>query len=324
MRTFLVIVLAAVLASLPEASAKTYPSRPITLIVPFPAGGPADTLARILSERMRTSLGQPLIIENVGGAGGSIAITRVVRASPDGYTLCIGNWTSHVGAPAIYPIQFDILQDMEPISPLPVAPLSIAAHHAVPASNLRELIAWLRANPEKATAGTVGSGSPSHIISIHFQDVTSTRIQLVPYRGGGPALQDLLSGQIHLRIGGEASVTLPYLRTGQIKSFAILGKTRWSAAPDIPTIDEAGVSGLNMSLWFGLWAPKNTSREIVAKINAAVKDSLLDPVVRERFAKLGQDIPPPDQQTPDALHSFHKAEIDKWWPVIKSAQIKAQ
>ena len=307
-----------------SAQAETYPSRPITLIVPFPAGGPADTLARILSERMRTSLGQPLIIENLGGAGGSIAVGRVVRSAPDGYTLCIGNWTSHVGAPVIYPIQFDILQDMEPVSLLPIAPLSISAHRAVPASNLRELVAWLKANPDKATAGTVGAGSPSHISSIYFQKVTGTRIQLVPYRGGAPATQDLLSGQIDLRIGGEASVTLPYLRSGQIKIFAVMGKSRWPAAPDIPTIDEAGISGLNMALWFGLWAPKGTPSEVIAKVNAAVTDALADPAVRQRFTKLGQEIPSRDQQTPQGLRAHHKAEIEKWWPVIKVANIKVQ
>jgi tripartite-type tricarboxylate transporter receptor subunit TctC len=307
-----------------SAQAETYPSRPITLIVPFPAGGPADTLARILSERMRTSLGQPLIIENLGGAGGSIGVGRVVRSAPDGYTLCIGNWTSHVGAPVIYPIQFDILQDMEPVSLLPIAPLSISAHRAVPASNLRDLVAWLKANPDKATAGTVGAGSPSHISSIYFQKVTGTRIQLVPYRGGAPATQDLLSGQIDLRIGGEASVTLPYLRSGQIKIFAVMGKSRWPAAPDIPTIDEAGISGLNMALWFGLWAPKGTPSEVIAKVNAAVTDALADPAVRQRFTKLGQEIPSRDQQTPDGLRAHHKAEIEKWWPVIKAANIKVQ
>ena len=306
-----------------SAFAQVYPSRPITVVVPFPAGGPADTLARIVTERMRTPLGQPLIIENMGGAGGSIGVTRVVRAAPDGYTLCLGNWTSHVGAPVIYPIQFDILQDMEPVSLLPIAPLSVAAHGAVPASNLRELIAWLKANPDKATAGTVGSGSPSHIASLYFQKVTGTRIQLVPYRGGAPATQDLMSGQIDLRIGGEASVTLPYMRSGQIKVFAVLGATRWSAAPDIPTIDEAGISGLNMSLWFGLWAPKGTPSQIIATLNAAVVETLADPAIRQRFVRLGQDIPAPEQQTPQAMRAFHKAETDKWWPIIKAAGIKA-
>jgi tripartite-type tricarboxylate transporter receptor subunit TctC len=324
MRKFLVgFALLAACQLSANASAQVYPSRPITVVVPFPAGGPADTLARIVTERMRTPLGQPIIIENAGGAGGSIAVTRVVRAAPDGHTLCLGNWTSHVGAPAIYPIQVDILKDMEPISLLPIAPLSIAAHRSVPASNLPELIAWLKANPGTATAGTVGSGSPSYISSLHFQKVTDTRIQLVPYRGGAPATQDLMSGQIHLRIGGEASVTLPYIRSGQIKVFAVMGKTRWSAAPDIPTIDEAGISGLNMSLWFGLWAPKGTPSEVIAKLNSAVVETLADPAIRQRFVSLGQDIPTREQQTPQGFAAFHKAEIEKWWPIIKAANVKA-
>jgi tripartite-type tricarboxylate transporter receptor subunit TctC len=306
------------------AAADNYPSHPITLVVPFPAGGPADTQARIITERMRAVLGQPIIIENQGGASGSIGVARVVRSAPDGYTICIGNWTSHVGAPVMYPVQFDIRHDMQPISLLPIAPLSIAAHKSVPANNLRELVDWLKANPDKATAGTVGSGSPSHISSLYFQKVTGTKVQLVPYRGGAPATQDLLSGQINLRIGGEASVTLPYLRAGQIKVFAVMGQKRWPAAPEIPTIDEAGISGLNMSLWFGLWAPKGVPDEIIAKINAAVVTALADPVVRQRFEKLGQEMPGSDLQSPAGLAAFHKAEIEKWWPIIKAAAIMAK
>jgi len=306
------------------AGAWGYPLRPITVVVPFPAGGPADTLARIVTERMRASLGQPLIVENMGGAGGSVGVARVVRSEPDGYTLCLGNWTSHVGGPAMYPVQFDVLQDLRPVALLPVAPLSIAAHRSVPANNLTELIAWLKANPDKATAGTVGSGSPSHIISIHFQKVTGTRVQLVPYRGGAPATQDLVSGQIDLRLGGEASVTLPYLRGGQIKIYAIMGHARWPVAPDIPTIDEAGMSGLNMSLWFGLWAPRATPDAVIAALNAAVVETLADPAVQARFNHLGMEIPARGQLTPEALAVHHKAEIEKWWPIIKAANIKAQ
>jgi len=304
--------------------AQAYPLRPITVVVPFPAGGPADTLARLVTERMRGSLGQPLIVENMGGAGGSIGVTRVVRSAPDGYTLCLGNWTSHVGGLAIYPVQFDVLRDLQPVALLPVAPLSIAAHRSVPANNLDELIAWLKANPDKATAGTVGSGSPSHIISIHFQNVTGTRVQLVPYRGGAPATQDLVSGQIDLRLGGEASVTLPYLRSRQIRIYAVMGRSRWQAAPDIPTIDEAGISGLNMSLWFGLWAPKATPDAVIATLNAAVVETLADPAVRQRFDHLGMEIPARDQLTSEALAVHHKAEIEKWWPIIKAANIKTQ
>jgi tripartite-type tricarboxylate transporter receptor subunit TctC len=316
--------LAFVLLLAAGARAQTFPSRPITIVVPFPAGGPADTLARILSERMRTPLGQPIIVENVGGAGGSIGATRVARAAPDGHTLCIGNWTSHVGAPAIYPVQYDVRRDFQPISLLPIAPLSIAASQTVPANNLQELVAWLKANPDKATAGTVGAGSPSHISSIYFQKETDTRIQLVPYRGGAPATQDLISGQIDLRIGGEASVTLPYWRSGKIKILAMLANKRWSAAPEIPTVDEAGLPGLHMSLWFALWAPAGTPKDAIATLNAAVVEALADPVVRQRFAKLGQDIPARERQSPAGLAAYHKAEIDKWWPIIKAANVKAQ
>ena len=306
------------------AVAQTYPSRPITVVVPFPAGGPGDTLARTLTERMRVSLGQPIIVENVGGAGGSIGATRVARAAPDGYTLCIGNWTSHVGAPVIYPVHYDVLKDFQPISLLPIAPLSIAASAGVPANNLQELIAWLKANPDKGTAGTVGAGSPSNIITLHFQKVTGTRLQIVPYRGGAPATQDLLSGQIHLRIGGEASVTLPYYRSGKIKILAVLSNKRWSAAPEVPTVDDAGLAGLHMSLWFGLWAPSGTPKDIVAALNAAVVEALADPVVRQRLDRLGQDVPPRELQSPEGFAAFHKAEIDKWWPIIKATGIKTQ
>jgi tripartite-type tricarboxylate transporter receptor subunit TctC len=324
MRRISIAVVALVAGAVTAAQAQSYPSRPITVVVPFPAGGPADTMARVLTERMRTSLGQPMIIENIGGAGGSIGAARVARAAPDGYTLCVGNWTSHVGAPAIHPVQYDVLNDFQPISLLPVAPLSIAASQNVPANNVAELIAWLKSNPNKATAGTVGAGSPSHIISLHFQKVSGTRIQLVPYRGGAPATQDLISGQIDLRIGGEASVTLPYWRSGKIKILAMLSKKRWSVAPEIPTVDEAGLPGLHMALWFALWAPRGTPNDVVATLNAAVTEAMADPAVRQRFDKLGQDIPARELQSPAGLAAYHKSEIDKWWPIIKSAGIKVQ
>lgn len=322
--TFAAAACATILASVGVASTQVYPSRPITVVVPFPPGGQVDTVARVFIERMRTTLGQPLIIENVSGASGTIGTARVVRAAPDGYTLSMGNWTSHVGSPAIYPIQYDVLQDLQPVVLLPLAPTLIVAKQAFPPNDLKEFIAWLKANPDKATAATVGAGSPGHVSGIYFQSVTDTRFQFVPYRGGGPANQALVAGQVDLRIAAEASQMLPHVRSGTIKAYAVLAKTRWSAAPEIPTIDEAGVSGLYISVWTGLWAPKGTPKEIVSRLNAAAVDSLSDPAVRQRAADIGFEIPPRDQQTPEALAAFHKAEIDKWGSIIKAANIKVE
>jgi tripartite-type tricarboxylate transporter receptor subunit TctC len=323
MRKWLLAVLVAASAHA-GAQAQVYPSRPITIIVPFPAGGPVDMLARILSEPMRSSLGQPMIVENVSGAGGSLGIGRLARAAPDGYTLGIGNWTSSVGAPAIYPLAYDILQDFEPVALLAISQLMVVGSKAFPPNDLRELIAWLKANPGKASAGTIGVGSPSHVGGLYFQSLTGTRFQFVPYRGAAPALQDLVAGQIDLRFGAEASQTLPYLRSGTIKPFAVMGRTRWPAAADVPTIDEAGLPGLYLSFWQAFWLPKRTPRDIVARLNAAVLAALADPAVRQRLTDLGQEIPPPDQQSPEALAAFHKAEIDKWWPIIRQAGIKGE
>jgi tripartite-type tricarboxylate transporter receptor subunit TctC len=306
------------------ASAQTYPSRQITMIVPFPAGGPVDTLGRLLAEPMRASLGQPLIVENVSGAGGTIAAARVARAAPDGYTIILGNWTSFVGSPAIYPVQFDAVADFEPVSLLAFSQLMIVAKASFPANSVQELIAWLKANPNKATSGTIGVGSPSQVGGLYFQKLTGTQFQLVPYRGAAPALQDLLSGQIDLRFGAEGSQMLPYLRSHTVKALAIMGKTRWSAAPDIPTIDEAGVPGLYLTFWQALWVPKGTPKDVVAKLNAAAVEAMAEPIVHKRLIDLGQVIPPREELTPEALRAFHKAEIEKWWPIIKGAGIKAE
>jgi len=305
------------------AMAQTYPSQPITVIVPFPAGGPVDTLARILNEPMRASLGQPVIVENVSGAGGSIAVARVARAAPDGHTVILGNWTSYVGTPAIYPMQYDVRKDFEPVALVAISELMIVGRKSFPADDVRQLIAWLKANPDKATAGTIGVGSPSHVGGLHFQSLTGTRFQFVPYRGAAPALQDLIAGQIDLRFGAEGSQMLPYLRSGAAKAFAIMGGTRWFAAPDIPTIDEAGVPGLHLSFWQAFWAPRATPKAVIDRLNAAVVAALADPAVRARLVDLGQQIPSREQQTPEALAAFHKAEIEKWWPIIKAAGIKA-
>lgn len=316
------IALAGVLALTGQALAQQYPTRPITIVVPFPAGGPTDTLARILGERMRVSLGQPIVIENVTGAGASIGVTRAVQSTPDGYTLSIGNWTSHVGAGAIYPVAWDPLKDLEPISLLTATPLIIVGKNALPAKDGKELIAWLKANPDKASAATVGAGSAAHICALYFEQQTGTHFQLVPYRGGAPAMQDMIAGQIDLMCA-EASQTLSFVRAGQMKAFAVMAKERWPALPDVPTTDEVGAPGMYISFWHGLWAPKGTPNAIIAKLDKAVVETLADPAVRKRLTDLGAVIAKPDEQNPAALAAFHKAEIAKWWPIIKGAGIKA-
>ncbi len=306
-----------------HAEAQVYPSRPITMIVPFPAGGPSDNLARILVERMRVSLGQPVVIENVSGAGASIGVARLVRSPPDGYTIGIGNMTSHVGAPAIYPIAYNVLTDLEPVSLLTLAPLWILGKIALPPANASELMVWLKANPDKVTFGTVGIGSPAHLGGVYLQANAGMQFSLIPYRGAAPVIQDLVAGQIDLACL-EASSSLPFVQSGKIKAYMVLGKNRWTAAPDVPTTEEAGVSGLDLSFWHGLWVPKGTPQEAVGKLNAAVVDALADPAVRARLTEMGQDIATREQQTPEALRAFHTAEVDKWWPIIKKANLKTE
>jgi len=323
MRRRLLATALATLACVTGALAQDYPSRPVTMIVPFPAGGPSDTLARILSERMRVALGQPVIIENVAGAGASIGATRGAQAAPDGYTLSIGNWTSHVGSGAMYRLPFDMLTDLEPISLLTSAPLMIVGKNAVPANNGTELVAWLKANPDKVTAATIGAGSAAHVCGIYFQDKIGTKLQFVPYRGGAPVMQDLVAGQIDI-FCAEASQTLPYLRSGAIKAFAVMASTRWPAAPDVQTMDEAGAPGAHISFWHGLWVPKGTPKDVVGKLNAAVVETLADPNVRKRLTDLGLVIATREEQTPQALAAQHKAEVEKWWPIIKAANIKLE
>lgn len=303
------------------ARAQVYPSRPITIIVPVPPGGVADPIARILADHLGVTLRQPVVVENITGAGGSIGVGRAARAAPDGYTLSIGNWLSHVGASAVYPVQYDVLNDFEPVSLLTNSPILITARKDFPANNLNELIAWLKANPNKASAATIGAGSASHVSGVYFQHATDTRFQFVPYRGGGPAVQDEVAGHVDLMFN-EATGALPYVLNGQIKTYAVLAKSRWFAAPQIPTSKEMGVPGINISFWHGLWVPKGTPREIVTKLNGAIVDALADATVHKRLTDIGQEIFPRDQQTPEALYAFHKAETEKWWPIIKGAGIK--
>src|SRR6185312_15259324 len=304
------------------ANAQSYPSRPITLMVPSAAGGPTDTLALILAESMRQTLGQPIIVENQGTAGGTVAVGRVARAAPDGYTIAIGQYGNFVLNGAIYALPYDLLNDFAPVSVLASNPQIIVSKNAVPANNLKELIVWLKANPGKATQGTAGSGSPAHISGVYFQNATGTQFQFVPYRGAAPAMLDLLAGQIDLLID-QASNALPHVKAGRIRAYAVTAKSRINAAPDIPTVDEAGLPGFYVSVWHGLWAPKATPAPIIAKLDESIQRALADPALRKRFAEIGQDIPARDQQTPNALHALQKAEADKWWPIIKAAGIQA-
>src|SRR5450432_4045219 len=305
------------------AQAQTYPARPITMIVPYAAGGPTDVIGRIVAEHMRTSLGQPIIIDNVSGASGSIGTGRLAHAASDGYTFGVGSWPTHVVNGAVYSLQYDLINDFEPIALITEGPLLIVAKKALPAKDLKELIGWLKANPDKASQGTVGAGSSGHVAGIFFQKQTGTRFQFVPYRGLGPAMQDLLSGQIDIMIDNPAS-SLPQIRAGTINAFAVTAKTRVAADPNIPTVDETGLPGLYVSVWYALFAPKGTPKNIITKLNAAAMDALADSTVRRRLADLAQEIPPYDQQTPQALGAYQKAEIDKWWPIIKAANIKGE
>jgi tripartite-type tricarboxylate transporter receptor subunit TctC len=319
--------LAAGAAALPAVSriarAQAYPTRPITMNVPFPPGGALDSISRIIAEYMRASLGQPVIIENVGGANGTIGIGRVARAAPDGYTFGIGNFSTHVTNGALYALSFDVLKDFQPISLLTDQPFLIVAKNSLPPSDLNGFIAWLKSNPEKLSAATQGTGGSSHLGGLLFQRATGTRFQFVPYRGGAPAIQDLVGGQVDFMVASTGD-SAQQVRAGTIKAYAVTAKSRSASVPDIPTVDEAGLPGFYFSVWLGLWAPMRTPKDIISKLNAAVVDALAAPIVRTRLADLGQDIFPRDQQTPEALGALQRAEIDKWWPVIKAANMKGE
>lgn len=313
-------VLAAVVGS---AHAQPYPSHPVTLIVPFPAGGPTDTLARILAERMGITLGQPVVIETVTGAGASLGLLRAARAAPDGYTALLGNWTSNVGAGVMYPAAREAVLELRPVSMISATPLMIVGKTMLPPKDAKELTAWLKANPGKVSAATVGAGSAAHVCLLYFQQKTGTSFALVPYRGGAPVMQDLVAGQIDL-FCAEASQTLPFLRSGKIKAFAVMSKARWPAAPDVPTFDEIGVPGMYISFWNGIWVPKGTPDDIIAKLDAALIDALADPTVRQRLTDLGHVIATREEQTPEGLAAFHKSELEKWWPIMQAANIKPE
>ena len=320
MRKHLLAIAFAALFSIAPALADGYPAKTITFVVPFAAGGPLDTLARAIAEPMSADLGQSIIIENVAGAGGSIGVGRVVHAAPDGYTVGVGNWSTHVLNGAIYTLQYNILDDLLPVALLPSAPQLIVAKSAVGAANFRELVAWLQSN--KANVGTAGVGSATHVSGLPFQNIAKSELAFVSYRSAGAALQDLVAGHIDLMFD-QASNSLPQIRAGTIKAYAVTSKSRLAVAPDIPTVDEAGLPGFYISVWNGLWVPKGTGSDTIARLNGAVAKAMATPALQKRFAELGQDPPAPDQQAPAALSTLQKAEIDKWWPILKSARIKA-
>ena len=305
------------------AGAQSYPSRPITLVVPLGPGGSTDVIARIVGEGMRATLGQPLIVENTAGAGGTLGVGRVARAAPDGYTIGIGQWGTNVASGAIYKLQFDLVKDFEPIGLIATQPFMIVSRKTLPANNLKELIAWIKQNADKATQGNSGIGTPSHVGGLLFQDAIGTRFQMIPYRGAGQSSQDLVSGNIDVMLDTPA-VSMPHVRAGNTKAYAVAAPKRIAIAPEIPTTDEAGLPGFYFTFWHAIWAPKDTPKEIVAKLNEAMVKALAEPATRQKLTDLAQEIFPREQQTPDALGAFHRAEIDKWWPIIRDANIKVE
>jgi tripartite-type tricarboxylate transporter receptor subunit TctC len=325
MRRLLTVMVATLvgLAGTGMAAAQGYPTHAMTMIVPFPAGGATDTLARFLGERMRGILGQPVIIENVAGAAGSLGVGRAVRSAADGYTLSIGTSTTHMLTGGLYALQFDLLKDLEPVIQIGSEPLLIVGKKSLPAEDLKGLIGYLKANPDKASVGIAGVGATGHLTGISFQKETGTRFQFVPYRGNAPAMQDLLAEQIDFMIEPSSNFK-SLVGAGSVRPYAITGRTRLPSSPDIPTADEAGLAGFFASLWYGLWLPKDTPKDIIAKLNATMVQVLADPMVRKRFDELGIEITPLAQQSPEALRALQKAESERWWPIIKASNIKAE
>jgi tripartite-type tricarboxylate transporter receptor subunit TctC len=306
-----------------SAVAQTYPDHPIIMVVPLAPGGSTDTLGRIMAQAMSKALGQPVVVENTAGAAGVIGVTRAERAAPDGYTLCWGMWGTNMANGAIYNLGFDLLNDFEPVGLVATQPFFIDARKTMPANNLKELVAWLKANPGKATMGTSGVGSPSHVAGVLMEQLVGVKWQMVAYRSAGLAQQDLLAGITDMQLDTPA-VSLPHVTSGALKAYAVTAKERIAVAPDVPTTDEAGLPGFYFSFWHALWAPKGTPKPIIAELNAAIVAALEDPDTRKKLNDLAQVIYPRDQQTPEALHAFQKAEIEKWWPIIKAAGIKAE
>jgi tripartite-type tricarboxylate transporter receptor subunit TctC len=316
------LIAALALGSAGLVQADNFPSHPLTMMVGFPPGGPTDTLARIVADGMK-NLGQPIAVETVSGASGTIATGRVVHAAPDGYTIGIGQWSSHIGSPAIYKLDYDIIKDLQPIALLAYSPLWILGKSALPPDNVADLISWLKARQEPVTLGTVGTGSAAQLCAYYFAQKTGTHFQYVPYRGAAPALQDLIGGQIDMSCL-EASATLPSVTAGKIKAYAVMSEERWPKSPNTPTMIESGVPGLSITFWHGLWTTKGTPKDIVDRLVSGVTTALADPAVKQRIEGLGMVIFPRDQQSPAALLAYHQAELAKWWPVIKDTGIRAE
>jgi tripartite-type tricarboxylate transporter receptor subunit TctC len=322
MRTWLAAALA-MMAGTVAASAQSYPTRPVTAIVPASPGGPTDTIGRIVMSRAQQLLGQTIIIENVGGASGTIGTGRLARAEPDGYTIGIGGPNHYVVNASVYTLHYDVLKDFEPISMLSNGPMLIMSRSSLPAKNLVELIAWLKANPDNVTFGTGGLASPPHISGLSLQAFTGNKFQFVPFRGSAPALQQVMAGQLDLIID-QASAALSIAKSTNVRAYAVTAPHRLASAPDIPSVDEAGLPGFHVSIWQGVWAPKGTPKEIIAKLNAAVAGALADPTVQKRLADVGQELPTKEQMTPEGFGAFHRAEMEKWTPIIKAANIKPE
>lgn len=305
------------------AQAQSFPLRPVTILVGFAAGGITDLVARTMAERMKDALGQSVVVENVTGAAGTIAAGRLFRSAPDGYTVLVGQWSSHVGAGALYKLPFDIVDDFAPIARLTIAPLWIMGRSTLPAKDLRELVAWLKANPDKASAATTGVGSAAHLCLLDFAIRSGTRFPLVPYRGAAPIMQDMMGNQVDITCI-EASQSLANYRAGKLRAYGVMTERRWFVTPEVPTMEEGGVAGLSMPFWHGMWAPKGTPPEAIAKLNSAVIAAFDDAAAKKRFAELGHEIPPREQLTPEALRAHHRAEVDKWWPIMRAANLKAE
>ena len=314
---------AAFITSAGAVLAQTYPTKPVVIVVPFAAGGPTDVLARILADRLTRALGRQVLVENTVGASGTIGVGRVAKAPADGYTVGIGHWSTHVVNGAVFNLNYHVMNDFDPVAMICTNPQLVVSKKDVPARNLKEFIEWVRANQSKVSAGTAGVGAASHVGALYFQKQTGTSFQFVPYKGAGPAMQDLIGGQIDMMFD-QAANSLPHVRSGRIKAYAVTAKERSPAAAEIPSVDEAGLPGLYIAIWHGIWLPKGTPKEITARLNSAIVESLADETLRSRFAELGQTMATREQQTPQGLAAYHKAEIDLWWPIIKAANIKVE